>query len=49
MNNSLNWLNFFNPTDDWYYLKKKEKSIYLQKYAKVVELIEKEGAVGLME
>jgi len=47
MKKCLSWINFYNPTDDWYYLKKKEKSIYLQKYAKVVELIEKEGAKHL--
>ena len=41
MKNCLSWINFYNPTDDWYYLKKKDKTTYLKKYAKVVELIEK--------
>ena len=32
MKNCLGWINFYNPTDDWYYLEEQEKSIYLQKY-----------------
>ena len=39
MKNCLSWINFYNPTDDWYYLKEKDKTTYLQKYAKVVEQI----------
>ena len=44
MKNCLSWINFYNPTDDWYYLKEKDKTTYLQKYAKVVEQIKSEGA-----
>ncbi len=44
MKNCLSWINFYNPTDDWYYLKEKDKTTYLQKYAQVVEQIKSEGA-----
>ena len=44
MNNSLNWLNFFNPTDDWYYLTDKEWKKYLGNYLKIVEATKKKGA-----
>ena len=43
MKNCLSWINFYNPTDDWYYLKEKDKTTYLQKYAKVLEQIKSEG------
>ena len=43
MNNCLGWINFYNPTDDWYYLEEQEKSIYLQKYNKVVEHVKSKG------
>ena len=44
MNNSFNWLNFFNPTDDWYYLTDKERKKYLVNYLKIVEATKKKGA-----
>ena len=43
MNNCLGWINFYNPTDDWYYLEEQEKTIYLQKYNKVVEHVKSKG------
>ena len=44
MKNCLGLINFYNPTDDWYYLEEQEKSIYLQKYNKVVEHVKSKGA-----
>ena len=44
MKNCLGWINFYNPTDDWYYLEEQEKSIYLQQYNKVVEHVKSKGA-----
>ena len=40
----MGWINFYNPTDDWYYLAAKEKSIYLNNYNKIVEHAKSKGA-----
>ena len=43
MKNSLNWINFYNPTDDWYYISENERKTYINKYNEIIKYVKNNG------
>ena len=39
MKNCLGWINFYNPTDDWYYISENERKTYINKYNEIIKYV----------